>query len=266
VDEEAAPRGKKRDQDEAMMIERDQDEGKDEGTMKSGGGADVEQATLSPSGGDWGAMLLPLLKQPPKPLHFSGMGALERLALSPQEQPGNVLLVTREFVVAYDLFPKAKVHLLIMPRLPISGPSQLRREHVPMLGRMQSLARWLESRIRMQYPQLAPMRAGFHSVPSMRQLHMHLLSLDYASDSLKSKKHFNSFATDFFVPPASWERMLLECGELSIDKHAQELKLKQEMQCPFTAVPLKNMPTLKAHLASPLYLKKLAEMTGSLPC
>lgn len=84
-----------------------------------------------------------------------------------------------------------------------------------MLGRMQSLARWLESRIRMQYPQLAPMRAGFHSVPSMRQLHMHLLSLDYASDSLKSKKHFNSFATDFFVPPASWERMLLECGELS---------------------------------------------------
>jgi aprataxin len=42
-------------------------------------------------------------------------------------------------------------------------------------------------------------RIGFHAIPSMRQLHMHVISQDFDSDHLKNKKHWNSFTTNFFV-------------------------------------------------------------------
>ena len=46
-----------------------------------------------------------------------------------------------------------------------------------------------------------PFALGFHAAPSMRQLHLHVISLDFASEALKNKKHWNSFATAFLVPP-----------------------------------------------------------------
>ena len=51
-------------------------------------------------------------------------------------------------------------------------------------------------------PGLPPFLCGFHAAPSLRQLHLHLLSSDLDSDALKNKKHFNSFATSFLLHPA----------------------------------------------------------------
>ena len=119
-----------------------------------------------------------------------------------------------------------------------------------MIGEMRALARWLDDQLRRQMPRLAPTRAGFHAVPSMRQLHLHLISQDFDSACLKNKKHWNSFATDFFVPPELWVAQLQASGRLSVDKHAQEAKLKALMLCPASGKVLKDMPTLKAHLAS----------------
>ena len=42
--------------------------------------------------------------------------------------------------------------------------------------------------------------AGIHAVPSMNHLHIHILSRDRHSPSLRHRKHYNSFSTDFFVP------------------------------------------------------------------
>lgn len=60
-------------------------------------------------------MELPPFRQPPKPA-VPNLRALELLVKRPESQPENTLLLTREFVVAYDLYPKAAVHLLILPR------------------------------------------------------------------------------------------------------------------------------------------------------
>lgn len=40
---------------------------------------------------------------------------------------------------------------------------------------------------------------GIHSGPSMNHLHIHVMSVDRHSERMKSKKHYNSFSTPFFV-------------------------------------------------------------------
>ena len=41
--------------------------------------------------------------------------------------------------------------------------------------------------------------AGVHAGPSMNHLHVHIISKDRHSECLKHRKHYNSFATPFFV-------------------------------------------------------------------
>ncbi|KOS18544.1 Aprataxin-like protein [Escovopsis weberi] len=45
----------------------------------------------------------------------------------------------------------------------------------------------------------AEVRAGVHAVPSMGNLHIHVLSRDMHSPAMKHRKHYNSFNTPFFV-------------------------------------------------------------------
>ena len=40
---------------------------------------------------------------------------------------------------------------------------------------------------------------GFHAIPSMKQVHMHIISLDFQGRGLKKKHHYNSFVTEFFI-------------------------------------------------------------------
>ena len=43
-------------------------------------------------------------------------------------------------------------------------------------------------------------KAGVHAHPSMNHLHVHVLSVDRYSECMRHRKHYNSFATEFFVP------------------------------------------------------------------
>jgi aprataxin len=40
---------------------------------------------------------------------------------------------------------------------------------------------------------------GFHGRPSMRQLHLHVISDDFDNKCLKNPKHYNSFTTSYFI-------------------------------------------------------------------
>ncbi len=46
----------------------------------------------------------------------------------------------------------------------------------------------------------ASIMIGVHAVPSMSNLHIHVISVDRHSDCLRHRKHYNSFSTPFFVP------------------------------------------------------------------
>lgn len=42
-------------------------------------------------------------------------------------------------------------------------------------------------------------KIGYHAAPSMHRLHLHVISRDFQSVCMKTKKHWNSFNTPFFL-------------------------------------------------------------------
>lgn len=97
-------------------------------------------------------------------------------------------------VIIKDKYPKAKHHFLILPRENISGILKLDRSHLPLLNHMHGLA------VRLKSEHNLKCKIGFHSVPSMQRLHLHIVSDDFVSPCLKTKVHWNSYTTDFFMP------------------------------------------------------------------
>ena len=224
-------------------------------------GADTEkgeavasvEAELQEWARDWEGSTLPPFAQPARPAQSEGGDALEGLASDPAARPERVLFSTAHCVVAYDVFPKARVHVLILPRAPLAKPQELREEHAPLLRHMLRLAEWLAPRLRAQHPGLPPLRCGFHAVPSMRQLHLHLISLDFASAEVKRPRHWIIFNTDYLVPPWKWATMLEQHGRVHVDRAAEEAKLKMPMVCPLTGVALESMEAVREHVRSSTY-------------
>ena len=202
---------------------------------------------------DWSGTQLQQYVHPPKPAENEGTGALEQLARNPHDKPGRVLLATQHCVVAYDVFPKGRVHLLILPREELSGPSDLRVEHEPLVRHMVQLAQWVARQLRHQIAGLAPLRCGFHAVPNMKRLHLHLVSIDHDTVQLKRKRHWISFNTDFLVPPLQWAAQLAQHGRIMVNRADEEAKLKGEIHCPRSERVLKSMDELKLHLHSREY-------------
>jgi aprataxin len=151
----------------------------------------------------------------------------------PESYPSSVVLYYNEdFVAIHDLYPKSSLHLLLLPRNPSKffehpfvafEDSEFLHKVRDEVKKLRSLAaRELQRRYgkyslqesarreaMQQYPpvdELPPGRdwekeimAGIHAHPSMNHLHIHVMSVDRYSDRLKHRKHYNSFATPFFV-------------------------------------------------------------------
>jgi aprataxin len=189
-----------------------------------------------------------------------------------------------------DKYPKARHHALLLAREPgLHRASQLGRQHLPMLTHMRQLAlRWIqqqqqqddahnhqqqaqrevvpaagnaveakpqEEQQQQQQVQRGAVpvgwRAGFHSVPSMAQLHLHVISTDYDSPCLKTKRHWNSFTSSFFLQLDDVIAALQgTAGGVAVDAAAAEALLHQGLACHRCGVALKNMPALKEHLQS----------------
>lgn len=178
-------------------------------------------------------------------------------------------------VLIHDKYPKARIHGLVIARDPaLQAATDLRPQHLPLLLHMRAAGEAYYERQRQALAGAgagagaeasggsgagtaagAPLavgacRLGFHSVPSMRQLHLHVVSDDFHSDCLKNKKHWNSFATPFFLPLDSVVAKLEAGGKVEVDRAAAEALLKQDLRCHRCGAPQRTMPALKAHIAS----------------
>ena len=86
---------------------------------------------------------------------------------------------------------------------------------------------------------------------------MHVISKDFDSPSLKHKKHWNSFTTDFLMHPTAVIKDLEEYGEV---QRAHEDVIKNYMDTPLKCITCsykpKHMPDLKKHLLTHVDLYK----------
>jgi len=164
---------------------------------------------------------------------FQGRDGLAAYTIDPESfPPTRVVYHNEKFVVINDLYPKASVHLLILPRDPIKNvqrpqdafddpqfladcqaeekkvreivASELRRR----FGKYSASDRpWIEALEADDPPETLPagrdwtegVMSGIHANPSMSHLHIHVLSKDMVSEPMKKRNHYLSFTTDFLV-------------------------------------------------------------------
>lgn len=205
------------------------------------------------------------------------------LTSSSGSEKGSTTILYRDqtCVLVRDAYPKSSVHCLVMP-LDLSlvslsdlrykefgeagafrkkrkneptprAPSSSLGRHAELLAHMhwvgQSYQRYLAEENPSLFGRLT-FKIGFHSVPSLPQLHMHLISTDFSSACLKHKKHYNSFTTPFFLPVETVLEDLKQNGKVTLHADVQRMtKFElQPMQCLWCGCGLKDMPTMKSHV------------------
>ncbi|KIX08639.1 uncharacterized protein Z518_03296 [Rhinocladiella mackenziei CBS 650.93] len=175
--------------------------------------------------------------------------------------PGMVILHNDKTVLIRDAFPKATVHLLLLPRDPSKRDLHPRdalndQAFLDMMRAEAAVAVKLAaselSRLISPYSEscearisamesddppdeLPPgrdfskeCRVGIHAHPSMNHLHVHIISRDMHSDRLKNQKHYNSFNTDFFIP---LEDFPLSSDDVRRSVSYQNGNLKKDCRC-----------------------------------
>ena len=180
-------------------------------------------------------------KKPKSSSHWS-------MKLHQSMQDPNLVIESDSLTVTIkDAFPKSRHHYLILPKERITSLRSLTAKHVDLLKHMDERSQSLIKRLVDKNPNLE-FRYGYHAVPSMNQLHMHIISQDFDSSFLKTKKHWNSFTSDFFIDSRRIVDMLQTQGKIELDRTKYEHLLKSDLHCHKCSCVLKTMPALKLHI------------------
>ncbi|KAB5563059.1 HIT domain-containing protein [Coniochaeta sp. 2T2.1] len=172
---------------------------------------------------------------------FKNRDGLGAYLADPKAFPsGRVIYHNEGFVVINDLYPKASVHTLLLPRStkhnllhPLEAfedavflsavqaeanrlrnlvAKELKRRFADgshqEIEREKALAAAGDDADESQLPPgrdwLAEVKVGVHLHPSMSHLHVHVFSRDMHSPCLKHRKHYNSFTTPFLIDVADF--------------------------------------------------------------
>lgn len=174
--------------------------------------------------------------------------------------PSRVIYYTDDFVAINDRYPKSIIHTLLLPRSPerffqhpfeaFEDAEFLAKVQVEVAKLKKLVATELQRRlgqhsqsdaarqavlngeVEPEGGELPPGRdweaevvCGVHAVPSMSHLHVHVLSREMHSESLKHRKHYNSFNTPFLVDVADFP--------LAADDPRRDTKKAQYLQWEF---------------------------------
>jgi len=149
-------------------------------------------------------------------------------------------------VIIKDKYPKARYHYLIIPKENVPNLKSLTRTHLPLLKHMHDKGKDLIS----SSGSSLKFRLGYHAVPSLSQLHLHVISEDFDSDCLKTKKHWNSFTNEYFVLSQDLIRLVEEKGCAEFDRQKHLDLLKESLRCHVCRKDMSTMPALKSHIKS----------------
>lgn len=163
---------------------------------------------------------------------FRDRDALGAYVANPASYPSScVITYSDAFVTLHDRYPKSSIHLLLLSRdltknllhpfIALSDPvfcaqiqaevrklkilvaKELKRrfgaESAAEKKREEALEKEEEGEVPEGRDWSEDVIAGIHAHPSMNHLHIHILSRDFHSDSMRHRKHYNSFHTPFFI-------------------------------------------------------------------
>ena len=165
-------------------------------------------------------------------------------AMSDPEQ----IFETDELTVTLkDAFPKARYHLLIVPREEINSVSELSAENIELLKHIHKLAEDLISRVHKKEPNLS-FRFGYHAVPSMKPLHLHIISQDFNSPKMRTAHHWNTFNTEYFIDSKTILDTIEKAGQVEVDEEKYEALLTLQMRCNHCKERFDHIQALKDHL------------------
>ncbi|KAK5805507.1 HIT-like domain-containing protein [Linnemannia elongata] len=169
-----------------------------------------------------------------------------------------------DHIIIKDAYAKAKVHMLVLPRKPVDKVTDLVGEAgVRTVEELERVATTLLRTLKAENAYL-DFKMGFHVIPSMSQLHLHVISQDFCSPRLKNAAHWNSFNTGFFIPPEEVIKTIREKG--SFEKTTEELKKyarmkKVPMVCNQCSQVMKSVPMLNHHLGEH-FTRKVKALKG----
>ncbi|XP_012882082.1 PREDICTED: aprataxin isoform X1 [Dipodomys ordii] len=150
-----------------------------------------------------------------------------------------------QVVVIKDKYPKARYHWLVLPWASISSLKAVTSEHLELLKHMHTVGEKVIS----DFAGCSKLRfrLGYHAIPSMSHVHLHVISQDFDSPCLKNKKHWNSFNTEYFLESKAIIKMVQEAGRVTVEDGTSEL-LKLPLRCHECQQLLPSIPQLKEHL------------------
>jgi aprataxin len=182
--------------------------------------------------------------------------------LNPESFPASVIIrSTTHTVLIKDLYPKAIIHLLLLPRsekhrnlhphdafmdeaflelikAEAKSAAQLAASELSRLISPYSASEKIKNDA-LDSPNppdttpvgrdfLLDLKIGIHAHPSMSHLHVHIISKDMFSECLKHKKHYNSFNTPFFIPLEDYP---LPEDDIRLSTTYQNANLKADYEC-----------------------------------
>ncbi|XP_010124082.1 PREDICTED: aprataxin isoform X2 [Chlamydotis macqueenii] len=183
--------------------------------------------------------------KPGQVLHIEYLGHWSQGLKSSMQDPKMQVYKDEKTVVIKDKYPKARYHWLILPWDPISSLKSVTRDHLELLEHMHAVGQKMIEQCPAR--ESLEFRLGYHAVPSMSQLHLHVISQDFDSPALKTKKHWNSFTTDYFLNSEDVIEMVRSKGKVMVKDHVSEL-LKLPLRCHHCKQQLSTIPQLKEHL------------------
>ncbi len=159
------------------------------------------------------------------------------------EDPELKVLDDEKVCVIKDKYPKATHHFLVLPKEHLSTLNDLTASHTTLVEHMVQVA---EDHLIKDLKDFE-FKMGFHAIPSMAQVHMHVISQDFNSPCLKTKKHWNSFNTDYFILAKDVLSQIKSEGKVNTSSAMKSL-LSENLVCNRCSLKPKNIPDLKQHL------------------
>jgi aprataxin len=125
----------------------------------------------------------------------------------------NIVHFNDDFVIIRDKYPKATIHLLVLPRDQDKincHPLDVFKDDAFLSKCKEAASEWRRIAGKMLKKIICPdndldhdweaeIMVGIHSVPSMSTLHIHVISRDLHSEFLHLRTNYTSFTTVFFV-------------------------------------------------------------------